>query len=259
MDLSIMAPKSICGDSPATQNKLKAKDIGFVVFEGGGGKGAAYLGAIVALEQAGVFDRLNKRQNAVKGFAGASAGSILAFLCSIGLGPKEILEEFKSGIFANMLSFRMIGRRPSPWQDGGRIPGIWKVPPQDRKEQKIDFDGESTGNLEAARTRNASKGYIFARDGYLTPKSIAIRESKKADQIANLVAYERSRYSTTSTASPRNFFDSIKKLKFEEPSLAHFIVSLWKRPDFYSLLHFLHGITNDLPKYESFRKHFLPF
>lgn len=63
--------------------RLKATDIEYLAFEGGGGKGFAYLGALTVLESA---DALRK----VKGFAGASAGAITAFLLSIGMTAAEI-------------------------------------------------------------------------------------------------------------------------------------------------------------------------
>jgi NTE family protein len=56
---------------------LGEKDVEFLALEGGGGKGFAFLGAIDMLERKGVMPR-------VRGFAGASAGAITAFLLSIG-------------------------------------------------------------------------------------------------------------------------------------------------------------------------------
>jgi len=57
----------------------------YIVFSGGGIKGISYCGALDILEK---LDILNK--NMIKGFAGASAGSIVATLLAIGYSPKEI-------------------------------------------------------------------------------------------------------------------------------------------------------------------------
>ena len=68
--------------------KLRADQIHYLSFEGGGGKGAAFIGALAALaempnakifnkieQSPGVFDyRLNTSK--IKGVAGASAGAI---------------------------------------------------------------------------------------------------------------------------------------------------------------------------------------
>jgi len=63
--------------------KLKKGEIEYLAFEGGGGKGFAYLGAIDMLERIGVMGD-------IKGFAGASAGAITALLLSIGYDFKAL-------------------------------------------------------------------------------------------------------------------------------------------------------------------------
>ena len=57
--------------------------IRYLAFEGGGGKGCAYVGALKRLHDAKVIDR-------ALGFAGSSAGAITAFLLSIGMTVSEI-------------------------------------------------------------------------------------------------------------------------------------------------------------------------
>lgn len=54
-----------------------------LVFEGGGVKGIAYVGALSSLKEMGMVDN-------VKGYAGTSAGAITAVLCAIGLSPDQI-------------------------------------------------------------------------------------------------------------------------------------------------------------------------
>lgn len=57
-----------------------------LVFSGGGIKGLAYVGAIKALEEKNLFQK-------VKRFAGASAGAITAALLAIGMSPDELDEQ----------------------------------------------------------------------------------------------------------------------------------------------------------------------
>ncbi|MDB6096800.1 MAG: patatin-like phospholipase, partial [Francisellaceae bacterium] len=59
-----------------------------LVFEGGGVKGIAYLGAIKALESEGILKN-------VKRVAGSSIGGITAFMVGLGLNASEIEQELK--------------------------------------------------------------------------------------------------------------------------------------------------------------------
>jgi predicted acylesterase/phospholipase RssA len=69
----------------------------YLVFEGGGGKGNAYLGVLQALEEAKVLP-LHKHQvdeiKQIKGVAGASAGAVTALTVALGLTSDDI--EFES-------------------------------------------------------------------------------------------------------------------------------------------------------------------
>lgn len=62
-------------------------DYEYIVFSGGGIKGDSFCGALDVLNK---LDVLN--HNIIKGFAGASAGSIVATLLAIGYTPAEIKE-----------------------------------------------------------------------------------------------------------------------------------------------------------------------
>jgi predicted acylesterase/phospholipase RssA len=66
------------------------KDISYLAFEGGGGKGVAYLGAVMALEELGVLPINKPGSNQILGISGASAGAITAFLLALGYGSKKI-------------------------------------------------------------------------------------------------------------------------------------------------------------------------
>ena len=54
-----------------------------LVFEGGGMKGIAYTGALSVLEENGLLDN-------VKGYAGTSAGAVMACFCAIGMNSARI-------------------------------------------------------------------------------------------------------------------------------------------------------------------------
>jgi NTE family protein len=64
---------------------LRHGDVRRLAMEGGGGKGNAYLGALFALRQLGVLQRLQT-------VAGSSAGAITALTLSLGMKPHETFE-----------------------------------------------------------------------------------------------------------------------------------------------------------------------
>lgn len=71
----------------------------YLVLQGGGGKGVAYLGAIRALEEKGVLPiKQTNERNAprLKGVAGTSAGAITALLIALGFTADEIDKKFLS-------------------------------------------------------------------------------------------------------------------------------------------------------------------
>ena len=80
-----------------TPGPLRKEQIYYLVFEGGGGKGFAYLGAIHALEEQGILQyhihpktKKPMLESQIKGIGGASAGAITALLLSIGYSAKEL-------------------------------------------------------------------------------------------------------------------------------------------------------------------------
>lgn len=90
---------------------MEKKDVKYLAFEGGGGKGAAYLGAVAALEDLevlpidplkNVVDKstvpyyLKQGGNQVKGVSGSSAGAITALCLSIGMKAKDIATELQN-------------------------------------------------------------------------------------------------------------------------------------------------------------------
>src|SRR5258706_4003238 len=74
--------------------KLNAGEIKYLAFEGGGGKGIAFLGALQVLtEQKILANNKSGYRGHIEGYAGASAGAITAFWLSIGYDFYEV-EEF---------------------------------------------------------------------------------------------------------------------------------------------------------------------
>jgi|GEM_PF-2463038 len=75
---------------------MKASDIRYVAFEGGGGKGIVYLGAIRALEAAGKLPLAKADRegpdaaNRLDGISGASAGAITVYFLALGMGADAI-------------------------------------------------------------------------------------------------------------------------------------------------------------------------
>ena len=97
--------------SKSSGTHLKASDVRYLAFEGGGAKGAAYLGTMVALENLKILNwtthsRTKRRildNGKIKGLSGASAGSIIATLLSCGYTISEfgnIMDKInKEGLF----------------------------------------------------------------------------------------------------------------------------------------------------------------
>jgi NTE family protein len=93
---------------PPKRRRLKPQEVKYLVFEGGGGKGFAYLGALRALQERKILKYItpDKSQpasadghrhgrldfNTLRGIGGASAGAITAFLLSIGYTTAELAD-----------------------------------------------------------------------------------------------------------------------------------------------------------------------
>lgn len=127
-------------------SKLKLEDLRYLVLEGGGARGAAYLGALRGLEEAfhkasdpetnnDQFIRLSKTQSEtssilnysinengstttrIKGVAGSSAGAITTYAVALGLNSKQIetvmkfqFSEFLSESQLSVGKYRMIDK-----------------------------------------------------------------------------------------------------------------------------------------------------
>jgi predicted acylesterase/phospholipase RssA len=98
----------LCTSTPKQLKPLKPEQIRYLVFEGGGGKGFAYLGAIQVLE------RLKVMEN-IKGFGGASAGAITALLLSIGYTSKQVEAYLLETNFDKFFDPATPRKRPVPY------------------------------------------------------------------------------------------------------------------------------------------------
>jgi NTE family protein len=74
----------------AFPDSLDLAGIKNLAMEGGGGKGCAYLGAIIALEELGKLPTKAGDSSRIDSISGASAGAITAFLLALGLSSAEI-------------------------------------------------------------------------------------------------------------------------------------------------------------------------
>lgn len=115
----------------STGQKLKIKDLKYLVMEGGGGKGSVYKGAVIAMEEliakrsdAEKIENLVGRKPAIldyylngdenknsiiEGVAGASAGAITTFALALGLNSDEIEQVLKYD-FDNFLKDVDVGK-----------------------------------------------------------------------------------------------------------------------------------------------------
>lgn len=85
--------------------------IRFLAFEGGGGKGGAYLGAVIALEELGLLpiNTASGEANRLEGISGASAGSITAFLLAIGQTSGDMWQAIVKGVFKDFMDAPRVG------------------------------------------------------------------------------------------------------------------------------------------------------
>lgn len=102
-----------------------AKDIHYLALEGGGGKGGAYLGAVIALEELMVLPILPEQErNQIQGIAGASAGSITAFLLALGQTSTQMWQGIVDGVYTSFLDGSAGGRaRRATFVDDDVEPG----------------------------------------------------------------------------------------------------------------------------------------
>ena len=163
--------------------KLAFENLEYIVMEGGGARGAAYLGAIRALEKkmsersdvqaysdlgkrnAGLLDYSKTIDNttAIKGIAGSSAGAITTFALALGFNSDEI-EKILDYDFTNFLNEKDAGKYRMVDENGNLAIGEDKKnkTTKDKELAKKDdfnfrFDSDKTpvgGNLVKQGFRN---------------------------------------------------------------------------------------------------------
>ncbi len=86
--------------------------IKYLSFEGGGGKGNAYAGAILALQHLKVLQFYNNSLvGQIKEISGSSAGAITALLLGSGYSFTEIMAELTKGTFINFFDAPVVGEQ----------------------------------------------------------------------------------------------------------------------------------------------------
>lgn len=111
----------------------KPQDIAYLAFEGGGGKGVTYVGALKALEELGVLpiDIEKPGKNQIKGISGGSSGAIVSLLVAMGIRSTDLEEILTNSATFNgffdgplMGQSRMVNRQNQPDQKVNPSPNL---------------------------------------------------------------------------------------------------------------------------------------
>ena len=100
--------------------KISSDNVRYLAFEGGGGKGIVYLGALQALEDLEIVSRIETEKddqkyirldsNKIKGIAGTSVGAITALLIACGYTSEEAKEILATDIGNSVLDTTEFGK-----------------------------------------------------------------------------------------------------------------------------------------------------
>ena len=100
--------------------KVLKDDVRYLAFEGGGGKGVAYIGAIEVMEELEILSYTNKYlynrtvnrldPEKIKGISGTSVGSVVALLLACGFKPKEMEVMLMTDLGINILDTIEFGK-----------------------------------------------------------------------------------------------------------------------------------------------------
>jgi predicted acylesterase/phospholipase RssA len=162
----------------AVPGRLDLGAIEYLALEGGGGKGAAYLGAIIAFEELGVLPVPFDGSGQIKGFSGASAGIITAFLLSLGLSSGEIWRITRASEFLQFLDLPANGRaRCATFQDDA---GPKALAEQNRGARIRPTNNEPTDLNRDRKHRGPGIGNIAVR---LLKGKVARSKSQADDHI----------------------------------------------------------------------------
>jgi len=105
--------------NPNEGKRIGKDSVEYLCFEGGGGKGSAYLGIIKGLEEKfGQTPLIDYRKNPtpenrkIKGISGASAGAITAFMLAMGMSAADIANQLKRMADTEIgRNIKIVGRR----------------------------------------------------------------------------------------------------------------------------------------------------
>ncbi|MHA1223321.1 MAG: patatin-like phospholipase family protein [Candidatus Heimdallarchaeaceae archaeon] len=103
--------------------KVAKENVNYLVFEGGGGKGITYIGAVHALEELGILSYIKEEVNGkkvnrldynkIRGVAGTSVGSIATLLVACGYTPEEMEKIITTKFGENILDSVTFGKMPT--------------------------------------------------------------------------------------------------------------------------------------------------
>ncbi len=103
--------------------KVSKENVKYLAFEGGGGKGVAYIGSLEVMKELGIISYYNKEKDSktyrrintekINGVAGTSVGSIVALLVACGYTPEEMQDMLMTKIGINILDTVEFGKMPT--------------------------------------------------------------------------------------------------------------------------------------------------
>jgi predicted acylesterase/phospholipase RssA len=166
-----------------TRERIRLGDIRYLALEGGGGKGACYLGALRLLSDPSLLPATAtpllplSSDSPLKGLSGASAGSIVTYMLAIGMTVEEINTEMLSKVTYDPAA-------PEPIKPGGSTPvfNTFFEPPQPGVRKGVYYDagrnvsGYAVDQLKAARSKEIADGADLVKKIF----PLVISETKSA-------------------------------------------------------------------------------
>lgn len=176
-------------ETPGTSQKITSpRNVHYLAFEGGGGKGLIFSGAIRALEQLNILtyaDGKINRNGQLKGICGSSAGAITALLLSLGYNSAEIDAELTRN---NFNTFFDLPTSPPQVPQPNAIYRTLSV-----NEQSFSVVNYFKRIVESVLNRLTTNSIIgsFIRNTFLTPDNLNDLTNAVYQSINNVNADER--------------------------------------------------------------------
>lgn len=133
------------------KTKAERDKIEYLALEGGGGKGNVFFGAIQALELIGKLplnpeNKTNRGKNfTIKGIAGASAGSITAYLLTLGCTSEQIKEVMTKYNFNDFFEVPIKGVYKCVTKENGK--NVFKIATDNLSKEKKEVLTNKGGNF----------------------------------------------------------------------------------------------------------------